>query len=412
MVDLRKLAKLPAPRMLNNVPRFKVLLVDDREENLTALEAILKDENYELIKAHSGKEALSLLLKDVDFHLIILDVLMPIMNGFETAELIYDRERLVNIPIIFLTAMDIEGNIYRGYKAGAVDYISKPIIPDLLKVKVKAFVELSEKNRELTRQEKKLRMANKKLELEIAERKVSEEKIKRLNFELETKLEQVQSLDSFNYSISHDLMSPLNSITALAGLLRRMPEGKIDDDVLEIVSHILKSSEQMAKLIKDLLIFSRQAHMDISKTEFSMKALVNEVVEDIGLSMALDKTEIVIHNLPDAKGDNSMLKQVWTNLISNAVKYSQKKERPRVEIGSTSHEGKFVYYVKDNGVGFDMKDYSRLFRIFQRLHTEKEFNGTGVGLAVVKRIVDKHDGRIWAESSPGTGSNFYFTLNM
>jgi two-component system sensor histidine kinase/response regulator len=121
MVDLRKLAKLPAPRMLNNVPRFKVLLVDDREENLTALEAILKDENYELIKAHSGKEALSLLLKDVDFHLIILDVLMPIMNGFETAELIYDRERLVNIPIIFLTAMDIEGNIYRGYKAGAVD---------------------------------------------------------------------------------------------------------------------------------------------------------------------------------------------------------------------------------------------------------------------------------------------------
>jgi two-component system sensor histidine kinase/response regulator len=279
-------------------------------------------------------------------------------------------------------------------------------------VKVKAFVELSEKNRELIRQEKKLRMANKKLELEIADRKVSEEKIKRLNFELETKLEQVQSLDSFNYSISHDLMSPLNSITALAGLLRRMPEGKIDDDVLEIVSHILKSSEQMAKLIKDLLIFSRQAHMDISKTEFSMKALVNEVVEDIGLSMALDKTEIVIHNLPDATGDNSMLKQVWTNLISNAVKYSQKKERPRVEIGSTSHEGKFVYYVKDNGAGFDMKDYGRLFRIFQRLHTEKEFNGTGVGLAVVKRIVDKHDGRIWAESSPGTGSNFYFTLNM
>lgn len=411
MVDLRVFRKFSTSRMLNNIPRFKVLLVDDREENLIGLETILKDENYDLVKARSGKEALSLLLKDVDYHLIILDVLMPIMNGFETAELIYDREKLVNIPIIFLTALDIEGNIYKGYQAGAIDYIRKPIIPELLKVKVRAFVKLSEQNRELVRQEKRLRLANKKLEQEIAERKVSEEKIKNLNFELEAKLEQVQSLDSFNYSISHDLMSPLNSITALAGLLRRMPEGKIDDDVIEIVNHILKSSDQMAKLIKDLLIFSRQAHMELTKSEFSMKALVNEVVQDISLNMPLEKTEIVINNLPDATGDNSMLKQVWTNLISNAVKYSQKKEKPRVEIGSTSDHGKYVYYVKDNGAGFDMKEYSRLFRIFQRLHHEREFKGTGVGLAVVKRIVDKHDGRIWAESSVGSGSNFYFTLN-
>ena len=159
--------------MVEESSQFKVLLVDDRDENLFALETILKDENYVLIKAHSGKEALAHLLKDLDFHLIIMDVLMPGMNGFETAELIYSRDKLKNIPIIFLTALDVEGNIYRGYQAGAIDYISKPVVPELLKVKVRAFVELSEKNRQLLRQEKKLRTANRKLEWEITERKAS-----------------------------------------------------------------------------------------------------------------------------------------------------------------------------------------------------------------------------------------------
>ena len=166
-----------ASDMVEEKSQFKVLLVDDRDENLFALETILKDENYQLVKAHSGKEALAFLLKDLDFHLIIMDVLMPGMNGFETAALIYSRDKLKNIPIIFLTAMDIEGNIYKGYQAGAIDYISKPVIPELLKVKVRAFVELSEKNRELVRQEKKLRAANRKLEWEIGERKLSEAKV-------------------------------------------------------------------------------------------------------------------------------------------------------------------------------------------------------------------------------------------
>jgi two-component system, sensor histidine kinase and response regulator len=397
--------------MVNNYHKFKILMVDDREENLSALESILQDENYELIKAHSGKEALSYLLKDLDVHLILLDVLMPIMNGFETAELIYQRDKLKNIPIIFLTAMDIEGNIYKGYQAGAIDYISKPIIPELLKVKVKAFVELTEKNRELIRQEKKLRLANKKLEVEIQERKMSEEKIRKLNEDLERKLEEVQSLDSFNYSISHDLNSPLNAIMALTDILQHMPPEKVDADVLEIVGHINKSVERMARLIKDLLQFSRQANAEIEKKDNSMTDLVEEVVHDIGLTTSLDQTEIIVHELPNALGDQSMLKQVWTNLISNAIKYSQKKEKPRVEIGVQQENGKLVYFVKDNGAGFDMKNYNRLFKVFQRLHADKEFKGTGVGLALVKRIVDRHDGRIWAESNPGQGTNFYFTLN-
>lgn len=392
--------------------QFKVLLVDDRDENLFALETILKDENYQLVKARSGKEALAHLLKDLDYHLIIMDVLMPGMNGFETAALIYNREKLKNIPIIFLTAMDIEGNIYKGYKAGAVDYISKPIIPELLKVKVRAFVELSEKNRELVRQEKKLRAANRKLEWEITERKLSEAKIKALNEDLAKKLEQLQSLDSFNYSISHDLMSPLNSITGLAGLLQTMYPEKFDKEVLEIVNHIIGSVDRMSKLIKDLLSFSRQANAEISKVDVSMKEIVQEVMHEIALTMPMTDTEIVIHDLPNAYCDNNMLKQVWTNLISNAIKYSQKKPEPKIEIGGIHQDEELLFFVKDNGAGFNMAHYNKLFSIFQRLHTENEFNGTGIGLAVVKRIIERHDGRIWAQSEVGKGSEFYFTLRV
>lgn len=396
--------------MTETTTRSKILLVDDRNENLIALETILQDEDYDLVKTNSGREALSYLLKDQDVHLIIMDVLMPIMNGFETATLIYQREKLKNIPIIFLTAMDIEGNIYRGYKAGAIDYISKPVIPELLRVKVRAFVELSEKNKELLKQEENLLRINRQLEQEITERKSSEVKITMLNEDLSWRLEQLQSLDSFNYSISHDLMSPLNSIMGLSSVLREMHPEKIDDTVFTIANHIHDASEKMSKLIKDLLSFSRQANAEIVKAEHSMKDIIDDVLLDMKLHTPVERTEIVIHELPPAYCDNNMLKQVWSNLISNAIKYSQKKDNPRVEIGSESDKTRQIYFVKDNGAGFNMKNYDKLFGIFQRLHSEKDFTGTGVGLAIVKRIIDRHDGKIWAESALGKGASFYFTL--
>ena len=271
--------------------------------------------------------------------------------------------------------------------------------------------ELIEKTRELVRQEKKLRAANRKLEWEIGERKLSEAKVKALNEDLAKKLEQLQSLDSFNYSISHDLMSPLNSITGLAGLLQTMYPEKFDKEVLEIVNHIMGSVDRMSKLIKDLLTFSRQANAEITKTKVDMREMVNEVLQEISLTMPTADTQIVVYeHLPSAYGDVNMLKQVWTNLISNAIKYSQKKPDPKVEIGAIEDSGELVYFVKDNGAGFNMAHYNKLFSIFQRLHNESEFNGTGIGLAVVKRIIERHDGKIWAESEIGKGSDFYFTL--
>lgn len=396
--------------MMENNSEMKILLVDDREENLLALETILEDDRYSFVKARSGKEALKCLLEDQDFCLIIMDVVMPGMDGLETAELIYSREKLKNTPIIFLTAMDIEENIYKGYQAGAVDYISKPVVPALLRAKVGAFVELSIKNKKLIAQEEKLKAINKSLQNEIKERKLSEDKVKALNKDLKSKLNELQALDAFAYSVSHDLMSPLNNISGLANFLLNDYSHQFDDKVQQVLSMIVKGTQKMSGLIKDLLLFSRQANAELVKAETDMTETVKGVIKEVAEYKSLDNFKIQIHDLPDAVCDKKMLKQVWINFISNAVKYSQKSNSPCIDVGGRRENGKCVYYVKDNGVGFDMNNYDKLFGAFQRLHSSADFDGTGVGLAIVKRIIERHGGKVWAESTLGEGATFYFSL--
>src|SRR5258708_3818128 len=197
--------------------RQKILLVDDRDDNLLSMETILEADGYEFVKANSGRQALKILLTEIDFALILMDVKMPNLNGFETASLIYEREKLKHIPIIFISANNYgEENIFRGYRTGAVDYIYKPVNPDLLRAKVAVFVDLYRKNHRLLAQEQKLVAINKNLEMEINDRKVSEEKVIELNRQL---LENISSLekankdlDLFAFMASHDLQAPLRKI--------------------------------------------------------------------------------------------------------------------------------------------------------------------------------------------------------
>lgn len=389
---------------------IKILLVDDREENLLALETILNEEGYTFVKAGSGREALKHLLADQDFHLIIMDVMMPGMDGFETAELIYSREKLQHVPIIFLTAVDIEENIYKGYQTGAVDYIQKPFVPEILRAKVNAFVELSIKNKQLAAQEDELRSINESLQKEIEERKQSEKQVRLLNKELEQKLEELQSLDAFAYSVSHDLMSPLNNISGLVSLIFKRYGSGLDENVAKVLGLVMDSTQKMSELIRSVLLFSRQANAELIKSRLDMNKIVQGVIEDIGIYKSISHFDIQVDKLPGINGDGNMLKQVWVNFISNAIKYSEKHEKPRINVGALQDNGSCVYFVKDNGAGFDMKNYDKLFNIFQRLHNSREFEGTGVGLAIVKRIVERHGGRVWAESTPGEGATFYFSL--
>lgn len=390
---------------------LKVLLVDDREENLLALEAILRNKsNYQFVKARSGREALKHLLDDQDYSLIIMDVMMPLMDGFETAELIYSREKLQHIPIIFLTALDIEENIYKGYKTGAVDYINKPFVPEILRAKVDAFVELSEKSKRLIAQEEKLREINKSLEKEIIERKQSEEKVRLLNQDLKQRLEELESLDAFAYSVSHDLMSPVNNINGLTSLLIKRYSQNLNGNGQKLLNLIMDSTQRMSELIRSLLLFSREANADLNKTTLEMNDIVRGVLNEVAAYKPIEHFDIQVADLPRVEGDGNMIKQVWVNFISNAIKYSQKSEKPSIEIGAKQEKGSVTFYVKDNGAGFDMKNYDKLFGVFQRLHSAKDFEGTGVGLAIVKRIVERHGGKVWAESNPMDGATFYFSI--
>src|SRR5215203_1918585 len=244
-------------------PPVKILAVDDREDNLLSIETILEQENYTIVKAGSGRSALKILLLQHDFTLILMDVQMPDMNGFETASLIYEREKLRHIPIIFITAYNNgEEKMYEGYKLGGVDFIYKPINPELLRYKVSVFVELYQKTHELLAHESKLLSANRKLEIEIEERKMSEEKIRLLNQQLlENNLQlksTIEELDRFAYVASHDLQEPLRKILVFSDKIQTKYKDVIEDDMYKNLEKIVRASERMQSLINDLLRFSRQ----------------------------------------------------------------------------------------------------------------------------------------------------------
>jgi len=220
-----------------------------------------------------------------------------------------------------------------------------------------------------------------------------------------------KELESFAYSVSHDLRAPLRAIHSYSKILEEDYMAKLDEDGKRTIGVILRNAKRMGELIDDLLAFSRLGRQEINSRDIQMNTLVKGITDEVLSSAAsAGKVEIVIHPLPPAAGDQALIKQVWINLISNAVKYSGKKEKILIEIGSYPSEDQLVYYVKDNGAGFDMKYYDKLFGVFQRLHSHEEFEGTGVGLAITQRIVAKHHGRVWAESRLNEGATFHFSL--
>jgi signal transduction histidine kinase len=232
-----------------------------------------------------------------------------------------------------------------------------------------------------------------------------EQKVEERTRELETVNHE---LESFSYSVSHDLRAPLRAIIGFTAMLEEDHAEKLDDDAKYITSVIKESTSKMGVLIDDLLSFSRLGRQSILKVNVDSNLLVRGVIQDIGPDEK--QNEWLLHELPYVEGDINTLRQVWINLISNAVKYSRNNERPRIEIGSFTGDGQIVFFIKDNGVGFDQQYAGKLFKVFQRLHGEDEFEGTGVGLAIVEKIVFKHGGRIWAESQINKGATFFFSL--
>jgi light-regulated signal transduction histidine kinase (bacteriophytochrome) len=361
---------------------------------------MLEDLGQNLIRAESGREALKCLLSD-DFAVILLDVKMPEMDGFETAALIRQRDRSRHTPILFLTAADTsQTQAVRGYAVGAVDYLVKPVVPEFVRSKVAVFVELAKKN-ELLRRQAALLAQSEQAALELAETRAE------LVRELEHKNRE---LESFSYAVSHDLRAPLRRIDSFSRAVLESQGKRLDDEGRKFLSRVREASQQMSQLIDDVLYLSRVTRTELREQEVDLSEVAELVVSRLQEGQPNRPVEVKIRPGVVVTGDAQLLKIALENLLQNAWKFTGKQTEPRIEFGLTQTSGEPTYFIRDNGAGFEMTYAARLFGPFQRLHSQQEFPGSGIGLATVQRIIHRHGGKVWAEGLVGQGATFYFTL--
>jgi two-component system, sensor histidine kinase and response regulator len=348
---------------------------------------------------------------------IVLDVMMPEMDGFETAALIRERERSRHTPIIFLTALGrSEEHIRRGYTLGAVDYLTKPFVPEILRTKVGVFVELHRKSGLLAHQSKLLERQNSELQEAIHRSWRAEEEIKALNRHLERRIAELNDLngelETFSYTVSHDLRGPLSRIAGFSRALLESHHDRLDDQGRLYLERIDISARRMNDLVEDLLNFSRLTRQEMNEQSVDLSGMVRALSVELGARDLQRNAEFVIPDGVSAWGDPTLLRAALLNLLENSWKFTRKHASARIEFGVAETPHGRSYFLRDDGAGFDMSQAGRLFNPFQRLHKDSEFEGTGIGLATVDRIVRRHGGRIWAEGEIERGAAFYFTLRQ
>jgi PAS domain S-box-containing protein len=514
--------------------KANILLVDDRADKLMAVEAILSSLGQNIVKARSGKEALRHLLNQ-EFAVILLDVSMPCMDGFETAMLIRKRPRSEQTPIIFITSINTsENHIAKGYSLGAVDYMLMPLVPDILRSKVSVLVELQNKSELVRRQAEQLRRLEEsrhqrqlaevadRLELEtkrnrfftlsldllaiasfddffiqlnpvwestlgftvdelrsksllefvhpedrsdmadrlnqlklgsapayfenrclcrdgsirwlgwtaapfsseqlvyifardITSRKASETEIKSLNVELERRINDLteinQELEAFGYSISHDMRAPLRSIRSFAQFLREQSAEDLPAESRDYLERIERAAKYMDLLLLDLLQYSRLSSCDLELVRVDIGAAISDVLASIEPEVQERKAEIQVRKtLGAVMAHPATLRQVLYNLISNSLKFVEPGQPPRIEIWSEPRGGVVRIWVADWGIGIPVQYHKKIFGLFQRLHSQDSYPGTGVGLALVRKGLERMGGRINVESQPNQGTRFWFEL--
>jgi len=400
-----------------------ILIVDDIRANIIALKKTLELHDIEVDSAESGEEALKKILKQ-EYSLIIMDVQMPGLDGFEVVKILSGNTRTKDIPVIFLSAISIEKKyISKGYETGGIDYITKPVDTDLLILKVKTYIKIYNQQNELkimkdllSKEIKIRKEAQDNLEIKIAER--TKELVAK-NEELEFRNHELQQ---FSWVVSHDLNEPIRKIQIFVKIIKELYLVN-DEKAIDYVNRTIKSAERMQTLITDLLAYSRLSSK-VMPEKTDLNEVLQEVLSDFDYLIERKNAIIKTSELPTIDSIPSQLRQVFQNLIGNALKFSVDIRIPHIEISSeliankdfdapVSASGKYCrIMVKDNGIGFDEIYLDRIFIIFQSLNDRQTYEGTGIGLAIAKKIIEKHNGLITAKSEVGNGATFIMILPL
>ncbi|CAC5339984.1 MULTISPECIES: response regulator [Planktothrix] len=363
-----------------------ILIVDDTPDNLRLLSKTLSEQGYEVQCAINGKLAL-MAVKHEPPDLILLDIKMPEMDGYEVCERLKMQEETAAIPVIFLSALDDVFDKVKAFTVGGVDYITKPFQVEEVFARIENQLTICRLQRQLQDQNFKLEQLNQELQ--------------RSNRELE----------EFAYVVSHDLQQPLQTITGFAELLLALKsEINLEQEAEEYVSPILEEGIRMQELIQNLLEYSR---VGTKKRNFEPTDCQEILRKSLGhLHSAIEESRAIItsETLPTLRGDRIQLGQLFQNLIGNGIKYQRPNIQPKIVISVQEKPEEWLFRVEDNGIGIKPENFDRIFQVFQRLHTHQDYPGSGVGLAICKKIVERHQGKIWLESESGIGTTFNFTL--
>jgi len=404
-----------------------VLVIEDSPTQAAHLASILETHGYRVAIASCGREALaSLCGRKPD--IIISDVMMPEMDGYELCSIIKSDPRLGDIPVILLTALDNPKDVIKGLECGADNFITKPYSEEHLLARI----EQIRLNRDLSRgkessAETEIFFAGRTYVIAADRRQIlnlllstyeasirknnelvtARDELNRLNKKLEA---ANRELEAFNYTVSHDLRSPLTGISGYCQILTDICGEKLDEQCIGYVRMVEASASRMDQLITTILNFSRVGSIELHREPVDLSEISRVVAANLRMSDPRRQVSFSIAEGVVVNGDRRLLRIVMENLIGNAWKYTGTQEVASIEFGASDRDGGTVCFVQDNGTGFDMTRTDRLFAPFQRLHRKEDFEGHGIGLATVHRIIERHGGRIWAESAPGKGATFSFTL--
>jgi signal transduction histidine kinase len=380
-----------APAPIDSPPQVTVLVVDDRASNRLLLAHEFQLQGLVVAQAADGAQALAL-ARSLRPDLVLMDILMPGINGFEACRRLKASPETADIPVIFMTALSDTNEKLAGFEAGAVDYVTKPLEIGEVLARVRTQVALSAMRRQLARQ-------NAQLQSEVAAHERTQAALRASNAELE----------QLAYVASHDMQEPLRMIASYLQLIEQRYPDKLDDDGREFIAYAVDGAKRMQALISDLLVYSRVGTQARPFVAVDLDTVLDTVLRHLQVAIVEQQVQVLRAPLPRVQGDPSHLSQLLQNLVANATKF-RGTAAPVVEITCVERAEDWCISVRDNGIGIDPQYFQRIFVLFQRLHGRRDYPGTGIGLALCKRIVERHGGQIWVESNPGAGSVFRFTL--